>query len=162
TMAALERWLCDPSDDELLHTLQEVLDGADYAGAVWPHLRTDAHDWRAFVARAAEQPEGKECWQPQQRGPRPAFARDITLRPEVHVIWWTDGARRRHWRIAGWSEQSELHKITPPLPDASLKNRQPPLWFLFPDRLYWLDTPSHRGWHAVCGCGAMGVPEAIG
>src|SRR5262249_10432375 len=91
-MAALERWLCDPSRDELLRTLQEVLDGADYVGALHPSLRKEAPDWSAFVARAAALPEGKESWQPE-RGIQ--FDRDITLRPEVHVFWWTDGAGRR-------------------------------------------------------------------
>jgi WD40 repeat protein len=109
-------------------------------------LELDRDHWDTFVTEIKLLPEGRRQW---YRNWLPAG--DAGL---VGVAWWTDYLGRRHFRVwAGHSSDGSFEALVCPDDDP-----RPPLWHIYPDRLFARDCRQRSGWLAACACG---VPQAI-
>ncbi len=72
------------------------------------------------------------------------------------VAWWADHLGRRHYRLVTGS----------PVDDDGLLFRgpvgaRPPLWYVYPERVFCRTQGGQAEWLAACACGACGPPEAL-
>jgi hypothetical protein len=142
-MALYDRRLIDPTGDELVVTLREA--GAA-ANDTRPGGRGDAAQCRAAVRACQASREGRRLWPIGQ-----------TLRSFVTLVWWTDYLGRRHYRVAGGDlDEDEYHQLA-----VSVEDPRPPLWYVYPDRVFRRIRDGEDTWLAACACGACGPPESL-
>ncbi|CAN0198479.1 unnamed protein product, partial [Phaeothamnion confervicola] len=106
---------------------------------------------KRVAARTASEPEGVEFW-----AAREAVATGFT--GQVLVAWWTAVSGRRHVRVVGRVVTPETGYLV----NASKMNTRPPVWHVFPDRVYRRRAGRANDLVAVCGCGAVGTEKALG
>ncbi|MBL8866021.1 MAG: hypothetical protein JNK93_10730 [Planctomycetia bacterium] len=144
----------DPSPGEIAELL------ADGAAAANRRCRTrlledDPAKWRKFARRTQAEPEGFELWR-GGRGGAPGT--------QLVGAWWTDHIGRKHVVVRGRRIEHEIAKL---LFHKDELARRPALWHGYPEHLAqrWLPVPNDLprvDWIAVCGCGAVGTPDALG
>jgi WD domain, G-beta repeat len=145
-MADFERLLIDPTPAELAKALAAAARTAN-ARAKANVVRPDAKAFRRAVDGMLERPEGWLPWEPY---------RVIAPRTLLACAWWTDAARRRHWRVAATRTDA-------PLPAGELfrPGGRPPLALVHPDRVWVRHFRGRRELLAVCGCGVSGAPADL-
>ncbi len=101
--------------------------------------------------RTTTEPEGVEFW---------ATAARVTtgIAGQVAVAWWTAISGRRHVRVIG----RIVTPATSYLVHAGKMNTRPPVWHVFPDRVYRRRAEKANDLVAVCGCGAVGTEKSLG
>ena len=101
--------------------------------------------------RTAREPEGVEFW-----ATRTTVATGVA--GQVVVAWWTAISGRRHVRVVGRVVTPETGYLV----NAGKMNTRPPVWHVFPDRVYRRRAGKANDLVAVCGCGAVGTEAALG
>jgi acetyl-CoA C-acetyltransferase/acetyl-CoA acyltransferase len=133
-MIVFDRVLIDPTHDEL----------TDAARAVTGPGLADA-DAASALAGAAHLggAQGAREWR-------------VGVASLLAVAWWSDSLGHRHVRVVGWEGA--------PLPDDLTAALGPtPAARVYPGRLICRQRPGQAPeWLAVCPCGVVGVPEAVG
>lgn len=129
-MAAFDRRLVRPSVHQLVEALQEAYQTArppDGSAAEPPA-------WQPIVEDLRRDDEGFRAF------------RDSGV---VTLAWWTDGLSRRHFRIRGCAAgDAEYHAVDLRAPDL-----RPPVWHVYPDRVFGAEEGELVTWHGVCPCG---------
>jgi hypothetical protein len=148
-MAIFDGRLIDPSEKELARALGKAMRSANTENKRQANRMTrDADFWGRFardVLRGGAEGRRRSC-----KG-----GRDV---PEVITGWWTDPAGRKHVRIVGRTRQryARLRKET------ELRGL-PPWWHVYPEAVLGVrGTKEGERYLAVCRCGAVGSPEALG
>lgn len=103
------------------------------------------------VAEAATASEGVEFWVSHSVAP-------FTMAGQVLVAWWTATSGRRFVRVVG----RVLTAATSYLANGVKLGTRPPLWHVFPDRVYRRRAGRANDIVCVCGCGAVGTEAALG
>lgn len=153
-MVKFEAVRIDPSPGEIAELL------ADGTAAANRRCRTrlladDPAKWRKFARQTQAAAEGFELWR-GGRGGAPGT--------QLVGAWWTDHIGRKHVVVRGRRIEYENAKL---LFHKDELARRPPLWHCYPEHLAqrWTPVPNDLPrveWVAVCGCGAIGTPEALG
>ncbi len=145
-MAHFDRLLIAPSHalltDELVsaegHANQEVQ-------VLEPRPRSE---WGSIAFRLGMLPEGRQQWSDTRHGDTARLV----------LTWWTDHLRRRHVRIvAGNSRDGSCRNLS-----STRTDPRPPLWHLYPERIFWRERDGRGEWVAACGCGVVGQPGPLG
>lgn len=140
---AYHRLLIGPAPAELVTALLEATREANRAR---PILDLDFDDWEDFVANLAGRRDGRRQWSDTRQGDTAG----------VGVTWWTDHVGRRHVRVTGAGSHDGPRRHVSTRTDA-----RPPLWHLYPDRVFYRERGGLGEWWGVCGCGVAGRPESI-
>ncbi|MFO0845759.1 MAG: WD40 repeat domain-containing protein [Gemmataceae bacterium] len=139
---AYHRLLIGPTPAELVTALREATREANKPQTILDF----ADDWDDFVASLGGRRDGRRQWSDARRGDTAG----------VGVTWWTDHVGRRHVRVTGAGPQDpQRHHPT-------RNDPRPPLWHLYPDRVFYRERAGLGEWWGACGCGIAGRPEAIG
>ncbi len=149
-MTLTDTRLTDP-DAEAVHAATEDalrLVNAYRVGARIPHTKIGL---KRVANRTAREPEGVEFW-----ATRAIVATGIA--GQVVVAWWTAISGRRHVRVVGRVVTPETGYLV----NAGKMNTRPPVWHVFPDRVYRRRAGKANDLVAVCGCGAVGTETALG
>src|SRR5262245_44197996 len=145
-MARHDRILVHPSRGRLVEELLLAQTRANEESAVLAPL--GRHQWEEIAARISETAEGRQQWSDSRRGD--------TAR--VAVSWWTDQIGRRHYRvIGGHSRDGSCRNLT-----STRTDQRPPLWHVYPERVFWRERAGVGEWAAVCGCGEAGTAAKLG
>lgn len=94
--------------------------------------------------RTASEPEGLAQWS--------------SAAAQVLVAWWTAVSGRRHVRVLART----LDCYTAHLANETTLGTRPPVWHVFPERVYRRRVGKTNELIAVCGCGAVGTERALG
>ena len=108
------------------------------------------------VAEAATAAEGIEFWASRNNFSRPTT--DYSGCGQVLVAWWTATSGRRYVRVIG----RVLALAQNYLANAVKLGTRPPVWHIFPDRVYRRRAGKANDIVCVCGCGAVGTEAALG
>ena len=141
----------DDPDAEAVHAATEDalrLVNAYRVGARIPHTKIGL---KRVANRTAREPEGVEFW-----ATRATVATGVA--GQVVVAWWTAISGRRHVRVVGRVVTPETGYLV----NAGKMNTRPPVWHVFPDRVYRRRAGKANDLVAVCGCGAVGTEAALG
>ncbi len=140
-----DRLMVRPSVNLLRQALDEALaagNGDD------PVLHVEAEDWNNAIGAARPLREGFREWS------------DVRYYGAVAVamVWWTDHAGRRHFRVMaerwpGWSGLGPR--------DGMIARGHPPLWFASVGQCFRVRTGAGEGWRVVCPCGEAGEMRAL-
>jgi hypothetical protein len=106
--------------------------------------------WGHFLAEAAARPEGHRHWS-TETGRRRRSRHSALL-----IVWWTDRAGRRHYRIA-----AARGGISGPRLEHYEQADWPPLRLLYPQVLQQVRAGQRR-LVALCACSAFGTPDELG
>jgi hypothetical protein len=106
---------------------------------------------KRVAGRTAAEPEGVESW-----ASRTVVYEGIA--GQVVVAWWTAVSGRRHVRVTGRLVTPE----TAYLVNGTKMTTRPPVWHVFPDRVYRRRAGKANDLVAVCGCGAVGTEKSLG
>jgi hypothetical protein len=142
-MLKFERRLLNPPAAEVAAAL-----GAAYQEAN-RRIRTgrqpdDPQLWQELARVAAGRPEGWDL-QAKRRSGLPSTA--------VFLAWWTDAVGRKHVRVTGYRAEA------PEWLDAQVLGEWPPLWHVFPERVYRVGAEGRL--LVVCECGLAGSPAEL-
>ncbi|MFO0929099.1 MAG: WD40 repeat domain-containing protein [Gemmataceae bacterium] len=144
-MAQLDTVLIANSDAVLVDALVQATAAANAEVRMLP---VDRGHWEEFVPQIRGQREGRRQWSDVHRGE--------TAR--VRLAWWTDRLGRRHCRVLGGnSRDGSYRQLT-----ALHADPRPPLWQVYPDRVFYRTRAGVDAWLTVCACGVAGEPDAIG
>jgi WD40 repeat protein len=145
-MAFFDCRMISPTRVALVDALTRAAEVVDLPGGL---LDLDDDHWFRFVAEVRSLPEGRRQW-------KWVWDRRTDARL-VGVAWWTDSLRRRHFRVwAGHSSDGSFTRLLCPENDP-----RPPLWDLYPDRLFRRTRGEREEWLVVCPCGACGTPDLL-
>lgn len=144
-MAQLDSVLIADTDAALVDALVRATAAANAEVRMLPLER--GH-WEEFVPQIRGQRQGRRQWSDVHRGD--------TAR--VRLSWWTDRLGRRHCRVLGGNSRDGSYRRL----SAIHTDPRPPLWQVYPDRLFYRSRLGLDQWLAVCACGVIGDPEAIG
>jgi hypothetical protein len=144
----IDRLLVRPSDGELAAACREAAGASGRLG----RLR-QLHDgfWPSLFSAIAQTPEGRRQWE-QERPQRYGGAAYVVL------AWWTDPHGGRHYRVCGGDTTGggpHRHHCRSP------EDARPPLWHVYPDRLFHRRQAGRGAWLAACACGVVGPPAAL-
>jgi hypothetical protein len=157
-MPAFERRFLNPGADEVADALVEAVEAANYRCRVGK-LEPDPAAYRRFVQNMARKREGVGRWVAGLE--RAEDATPFVRATLLGLAWWTDYLDRKHVRVVGrrLEQGNEFHQNRfGPLGEA-----RPPLWLVHPDRVVLRTLPGKRTeLLAVCGCGMVGRPAALG
>jgi hypothetical protein len=154
-MINFDRIVIDPTLEELDATLRAALDAITRRGIIVHTL-----DWplrREELDAALSDPEGDWTWTTDpETGPRPWSVKT------VHLAWWTDFARRRHFRVLGL-----FHDLQSQGSSGGVVVREwvqsVPLLQIYPESGFELcRKETYDSLLVVCACGAVGAPAEIG
>ena len=146
-MGYFERRFVRPTYLQVVDALEEAAREANEAQKV---VDQDREQWNAFVSEIRTEAEGVRQW---YRNCPPNQGAGL-----VGIAWWTDHLGRRHFRVwAGSSADGSFRRLFDPEPDS-----RPPFWHMAPDRVFSCRHDGQRKWLAVCPCGMIGTPQAIG
>lgn len=144
-MAHYDTLLLAPPYNRVVEALVEATAAANAGVRL---LRLDRPHWEEFVPAMRATPEGRRQWSDAAGGET----------GRVSVAWWTDHLHRRHFRVSGGNSTDPGYR-----PALSAKqDPRPPLWHLYPERLFRRTRGGTGVWLAACSCGACGLPEALG
>jgi WD40 repeat protein len=154
---AFERRFLQPAAAELVQALVEATQTANQRCRVGL-LKLEEAECRRFVAGIESRPEGSERWLPPDaaKGLLAGTARG-TL---VGIAWWTDRLGRRHARVVGRRVEPENPQFDNRF--GPLEEMRPPLWLVYPERVFLRTRQGQRQLVALCPCGVCGPVEAIG
>jgi WD40 repeat protein len=149
--------LVRPTHARLVDALDEATRAADEG---CPLLGLDREHWHAFVPLIRSSPEGMRCW------PRTNWR--LLAVALLRVAWWTDHLGRRHFRV--WADRwlrrdwmsSALDRDERFQALYAREERRPPLWHLYPERIFARTREGRTEHLAVCACGACDTPQALG
>jgi hypothetical protein len=149
-MATLDELLLDPTPEEVARALGKARSAAN-RGLREHRVEKDADFWTRFARRIRRRPEGRQKWAGSKRG---------TPVAEVSAAWWTDHLGRCHVRVIGerveqWREHRDRMLRSSPLPAW-------PLWRVHPERVLVRTAAGRDELLAVCPCGMVGTPAALG
>jgi WD40 repeat protein len=145
-VARFDHTLVSPSRVRLIEQLAAAWDRANQEVRVLEPLSPEQAE--EIAVRLIASAEGLQQWSDSHHG--------NTAR--VAVAWWTDHLGRRHVRIrAGNSRDGSYRTLT-----STRTDQRPPLWHVYPDRLFWRERGGRSGWVAVCGCGEAGPTAKLG
>jgi len=152
-----ERVLVGPTPAELEAALTEAARAAN-RGCRVRVVRWTAAETKKLLAHVRRAPAGYRQWngpgERRQRGMTPGGE----TRSAVAVAWWTDAARRVHFRIGAdrvyTAAAGALENLFTPYVT------RPPLWWTEPENIYLSGQPACLV--AVCRCGAAGDPDSLG
>jgi WD40 repeat protein len=136
--APLDYLLIDPRREELVAALTQAV----LASAGLPDLGVG---WGPLLDSISLHREGIRQW---DRSEHDGF---------MYLAWWTDHQERRHHRIRGGRFRSTRGVALV----AGNEDAHPPLWHVYPDRLFRRTSNGVDEWLAVCGCGVTGLPERL-
>ena len=148
-MAIFDQRLIDPDETELARELGKAMKAANRDNKHQTNYMTrDAAFWGRFARDVLRsEPEGRRrsC-----KGGREV--------PEVVAGWWTDPAGRKHVRIVGRTRK-RWSRLRGEVEMRSL----PPWWHVYPEAVLGVRQKKEgERYMAVCRCGAVGAPEALG
>lgn len=148
-----DRLLVHPTPEGLRSALRDAAQVANDAASkpsfrlAWP-----PPDFAEFEEALATQPEGFHQWV----GPGLS---DKGIRSFVLLVWWTDHAERKHYRLVahrlkltGVARENWLHKPV----------RVPPLGLVYPRQGIAVQRGRDFDMRVFCACGEWGKPEALG
>lgn len=145
-MARHDRILVSPTRGNLVEELLAAQGRANEEVGVLAPL--DYFKWESLVRQMGERPEGRQQWSDTRHGD--------TAR--VAIAWWTDHLGRRHFRVVGGnSRDGSCRNLS-----STRTDHRPPLWHVYPERLFCRDPGDGGEWIAVCGCGEAGPPRTLG
>jgi hypothetical protein len=158
-MPAFDTLPIDPDRATLVRALTEIARRAN-EGFPAGQVPGSPGAYRSLASgRYARQPEGVRLWASGRRNPATFdLGTDATL---LGVAWWTDPAGRRHVRVAGRRlrrlSEHQSARFGP------LGEFRPPLCYIAPEGVVLRTLPGGTPeLLAVCACGAVGTPEALG
>ena len=148
-MAIYDGRLIDPTEGELARALGTAMKAANRDNRYQANRMTrDAAFWGRFaqdVLRSGAEGRRRSC-----KGGRAV--------PEVIAGWWTDPAGRKHVRIVGRTRQ-RYARLRGEVELRSL----PPWWHVYPEAVLGVrGKKDGEHYFAVCRCGAVGAPGALG
>jgi hypothetical protein len=150
-MAAFDRLLIDPTPDELARVLEQAA-GAANKGARSGLVRLTAKRLAGPLAKVAAAPEGNRLWSGAADGRPPR------LYSLVDLVWWTDAIGRRHHRVLAWRLADPRHGRSPFARD---RRKRPPLWQIYPARVFLRLREGHQEPVVWCRCGVSGTPADV-
>jgi WD40 repeat protein len=136
--------LISPPASRLIDILTEATAAGNQGSNILPLGRSH---WEELVPLLRSEREGRKQWSDTARGER-AF---------VSLTWWTDHIARRHWRIRGGRVSDRGAPRLIPL----RQDRRPPVWHVYPDRIFLLCDAGRSRWLAACACGACDEPAEL-
>jgi WD40 repeat protein len=140
-MRVFDRRLVRPTHLHLVESLQEATTAANQGQEL---LELPPNHWYNLATTIRPEPEGHRSWWAGGGAARMALA------------WWTDALARRHFRI--WAD----HRAVSDWQARSREPERPPLWYIYPDRLFVRRRAQQEQLLAVCACGACDTPRALG
>jgi hypothetical protein len=148
-MAIFDGRLIDPTEKDLVRALGKAMRSANTENRSQANQMTrDSEFWGRFardVLRSGAEGRRRSC-----KGGRAV--------PEVITGWWTDPAGRKHVRIVGRTRQ----RYTRLRRETELREL-PPWWHVYPEAVLGVrGTKDGERYLAVCRCGAVGAPGALG
>ena len=148
-MAIFDSRLIDPDETALARALGKAMRAANRENKLQTNRMTrDAAFWGRFARDVLRsEPEGRRrsC-----RGGREV--------PEVVAGWWTDPAGRKHVRVVGRTRK----RWTQLRGEVEMRSL-PPWWHVYPEAVLGVRQKKEaERYLAVCRCGALGAPEALG
>ena len=139
-MPLFERRLIEPRDAELAAAIHEAERAAGATVAAERLYRGGPED---FVRAARPHAEGLRVL---VDGTWVLFA----------VAWWTDHLGRRHYRLVVAGPEDNGGRLF-----RALDGERPPLWYVYPERVYCRTRAGRADWLACCACGACGPPGRL-
>lgn len=107
---------------------------------------------KRLASRLRDEPEGVEAEATAMPEQWPTRA------GQVVVAWWTAAFVRRHVRVTGRRLDAEQISLL----SRAMLNSRPPVWHVFPERVYRRRVGKVNDLVAACGCGAFGSERALG
>ncbi len=157
-MPAFEKRFLDPTAAAVAGAMNDAVTTANYRCRL-NKLKPDPALYERTASEVLAQPEGVRRW--IEGMPDPDQCHSNHRATLLGVAWWSDRIGRKHVRVASWRlEQHNVHheRLFGPHGPA-----RPALWLLFPERLIRRTLPEREPeWIAMCGCGSIGTPEALG
>jgi WD40 repeat protein len=144
-MARFDTRLVAPTPARLAEGLFEATRRAN-EGVDLLHLGRDY--WEEVIPELLASSEGLRQWSDTQRGD--------TAR--VAVAWWRDHVARLHVRILGGNSRDRSYRTL----SAARSDPRPPLWHVYPHRLFYRRRDGQGAWLAACACGVCGPPASLG
>jgi sugar lactone lactonase YvrE len=145
--------LIDPAPTALERALRESADAAN-AGARERRLDWPLTTLTDVLAQAGTAAEGWHQWNGGTGRGRSGEARSVVV-----LAWWTDRIGRKHHRIVGrrgpFNNASRRNLLAP-------GDDRPALWLVYPERVFLCQRGAQWEMIAVCDCGSVGTPEALG
>jgi WD40 repeat protein len=138
-MALLDRRLVAPTAEELLGALLEAERAAGVTAA--DRFR------RGEVVQAARQ---------SRRQAEGLCVLGDGAQALFLVAWWTDHLGRRHYRLVAGKPQDDGRRLF-----GTLGGIRPPLWYVYPERVFCRTQDGRAECLAACACGACGPPAAL-
>jgi hypothetical protein len=148
-MLKFEAIRINPSPGEIVELLSEATAAANKRCRT--HLLDDnAAKWQKLARQAEKSPEGFDVYR-GGRGGVPGT--------QLVAAWWTDHIGRKHFVVRGRRVEDDAAQDL--LFKSALEN-QPPLWHCYPEFVCQRFRNGVSEFLAVCGCGAVGTPTALG
>jgi hypothetical protein len=145
-MAKFDLRLLAPTRDQLSWQLFAATEAANSPKAI---IAPFAVDWGQVLDSLQELPQGRRVWSDTRHGDT-AF---------VCLTWWTDRAGRRHHRITAANSRDVGYQ----LPENAKYERNSPLWYIYPERMFYRVREDLGAWLNVCDhCGMVGSVRALG
>jgi WD40 repeat protein len=156
-MPNFDRRLTDPTADAVAAALEQAAKDAN-SRARLGRLTPDSAAFRAAAEACVREPTGVRRW--VEAATRDQFVAGATPTTLVGLAWWADPMGKRHvWVVGRRVERTDNRH--PSLFGPRDEDR-PGLWLLQPDRLFLRTRGGERQLVAVCACGAVGTPAALG
>jgi hypothetical protein len=156
-MIRFDRVLITPGRAELERTLTEAAAAAN-KGCRARLLHWAPADTNALLLDCAASPEGFRQWNGEGERKQRGFSSET--RSAVAVVWWTDRLKRLHYRVAAdrvYAASYHTDNLISPYA------KRPPLWLVYPENLCFREEGKDvRKPLAICRCGMMGDPKALG
>jgi WD40 repeat protein len=144
-MDSFDRILIAPSRAQLLEALMQATARANQGHEVLTTL--DQEHWFLVVHGIQSEAQGLRQWSDADRG-------ETAL---VRLAWWTDNQSRCHFRVRGergtGGGRGRLWRAR--------DDRRPPIWHVYPDRIFQRCTEGSSVWVASCSCGLTDRPERL-
>jgi WD40 repeat protein len=156
-MPAFERRFLQPTAAELAQALVEATQTANQRCRVGL-LKLDEAEYRHFAEGTGARPEGSERWLPPDAVKQ--ILAGIARGTLVGIAWWTDRLGRRHARVVGRRVEPENPHFDSRF--GPLDEVRPPLWLVYPERVFLRTRQGQRRLVAVCPCGVCGQVESVG
>jgi hypothetical protein len=137
-----DRVLIDPPTEEVHAALHQAISTARRTRRF---LQAGEITLADLLDAVTEEPEGVRSWE--------SNGLDEFLR----LSWWTDHQGRRHCRVQGGDRDGSIRADL----GYNYADPRPPLWHVYPERVFrrWCDGAA--AWLVSCGCGMTGTPAAL-
>jgi WD40 repeat protein len=149
-MTRFDTRLIDPDAKTVHAVIEEAFAAVSHRKAA-ARIAHTAVSVKRISNRTVAEPEGVEFW-----ASRTYVASGIA--GQVLVAWWTAISGRRYVRVLGRIVTPETKYLV----DVSKLGTRPPVWHVFPDRVYRRRAGKANDLVTVCGCGAIGTEKSLG